>query len=105
MPSFRVDLSQVILTDSHDSLSTVVGYVPIIRPEPPSIARQIAYLENMPLPGPEADPHGWLCLDPLQIRGSVFSTREVDAKCTVRSQTAPYRVFLSVLDVVADTTS
>ncbi|TBU30407.1 hypothetical protein BD311DRAFT_659291 [Dichomitus squalens] len=69
---FRVD----------NSVSTIIGYIPIIRPEAPSIARQIAYLENTPLPGPEADPEGWHCLEPLQVRGSVFSTREVDAKCT-----------------------
>ncbi|KAI1792706.1 hypothetical protein LXA43DRAFT_311003 [Ganoderma leucocontextum] len=69
---FRVD----------STLGTVVGYLPIIRPGPPSMARQLAYLENTPLPGPDADPDGWHCLDPLQVRGSVFSTREVDARCT-----------------------
>lgn len=75
-------------SDPHRSLGTVFGYLPIIRPGQPSMARQLAYLENTPLPGPDADPDGWHCLDPLQIRGSVFSTREVVARCTVRPR--PY---------------
>ena len=66
------------------SLGTVVGYLPIIRPGPPSMARQLAYLQNTPLPGPDDDPDGWHSLDPLHVRGSVFSTREVTARCTVR---------------------
>ena len=64
-------------------LGTVIGYCPIIRPEPPSRARQLAYIGNTELPGPDTDPDGWKCLEPLQIRGSVFSTRTVDARCTV----------------------
>ncbi len=55
------------------------------------MARQLAYLENTPLPGPDADPDGWHCLDSLPIRGSVFSTREVDARCTVRPHAATSR--------------
>ncbi|KAI0752587.1 hypothetical protein C8Q80DRAFT_1342136 [Daedaleopsis nitida] len=70
---FRVD----------STLGTVFGYCPIIRPEAPSVARQLAYMNNTPLPGPEADPDGWKCLEPLHIRGSVFSTRNVDAICTL----------------------
>ncbi|KAH9925011.1 uncharacterized protein BXZ73DRAFT_50171 [Epithele typhae] len=70
---FRVD----------STLGTVVGYRPRIRPGEPSIARQIAYLENTPIPGPDEDPDGWKWLASLPVRGSVFSTRTVDATCTL----------------------
>ncbi|KAI0704174.1 hypothetical protein C8T65DRAFT_654104 [Cerioporus squamosus] len=70
---FRVD----------STLGTVIGYCPIIRPDPPSRARQLAYIGNTELPGPDTDPDGWKCLEPLHIRGSVFSTRLVDARCTL----------------------
>ncbi|KAM5546092.1 hypothetical protein V8D89_000218 [Ganoderma adspersum] len=85
----RVHIQYQVIVTVHRSrfrvdstLGTVFGYLPIIRPGPPSMARQLAYLENTPLPGPDADPDGWHCLEPLPIRGSVFSTREVDARCT-----------------------
>ena len=70
-------------------LGTVLGYCPIIRPREASIPRQIAYLENTPIPGPDADPDGWKWLAPLSVRGSVFSTRTVDATCTVRLPRGP----------------
>ncbi|KAI0695078.1 hypothetical protein C8T65DRAFT_666111 [Cerioporus squamosus] len=70
---FRVD----------STLGTVIGFCPIIRPDPPSRARQLAYIGNTELPGPDTDPDGWKCLEPLHIRGSIFSTRLVDARCTL----------------------
>ncbi|KAI0329806.1 hypothetical protein GY45DRAFT_840948 [Cubamyces sp. BRFM 1775] len=70
---FRVD----------STLGTVVGYCPIIRPTAPSPARQLAYMENTPLVGPDGDPEGWKCLQSLRILGSVFSTRTVEATCSL----------------------
>ncbi|KAI0658076.1 hypothetical protein C8Q70DRAFT_996338 [Cubamyces menziesii] len=70
---FRVD----------STLGTVLGYCPIIRPNAPSPTRQLAYMENFPLIGPDGDPDGWKCLQPLRILGSVFSTRTVEATCSL----------------------
>jgi hypothetical protein len=58
-------------------------YIPITKPGPPSPLRLLAYQENSPLWGPDADPEGWYTLEPVRIRGKVFNTRSVDAKCTV----------------------
>ncbi|KAH9848132.1 hypothetical protein C2E23DRAFT_941244 [Lenzites betulinus] len=86
----RVHIQYQIVVTVHRSrfrvdstLGTVIGYLPIIRPDPPSTPRQIAYMENSPLIGPDGDPDGWLSLEPLPIQGSVFSTRTVDATCTL----------------------
>ncbi|KAH9903240.1 hypothetical protein C8Q73DRAFT_742388 [Cubamyces lactineus] len=65
------------------TLGTVIGYCPIIRPSAPTPARQLAYIENAPLVGPDGDPDGWKCLQPLRIIGSVFSTRTVEATCSL----------------------
>jgi hypothetical protein len=43
----------------------------------------MAYRENIPLFGPEADPEGWISLKPFVIRGTVFRSRSIVAKCTV----------------------
>ncbi|KAI0649771.1 hypothetical protein C8Q79DRAFT_940660 [Trametes meyenii] len=82
----RVHIQYQIVVTIHQSrfrvdstLGTVIGYCPIVRPVAPSPARQIAYLENTPLIGPDGDPDGWTCLEPLRILGSVFSTRTVEA--------------------------
>ncbi|KAI0708548.1 hypothetical protein C8Q76DRAFT_799799 [Earliella scabrosa] len=86
----RVHIQYQILVTVHRSrfrvdstLGTVIGYSPVIRPDAPSMARQLAYIQNTPIPGPDVDPDGWKCLPPLNIRGSVFSTRTVDAICTL----------------------
>ncbi|KAI0761342.1 hypothetical protein BD413DRAFT_647290 [Trametes elegans] len=87
----RVHIQYQVIVTVHRSrfrmdstLSTVVGYCPIIRPDAPSPLRQIAYLEGTPLIGPDGDPDGWKRLEPLRIHGSLFSTRDVEASCTVR---------------------
>ncbi|KAI0672161.1 hypothetical protein C8Q78DRAFT_730210 [Trametes maxima] len=84
----RVHIQYQIVVTIHRSrfrvdstLGTVVGYCPVVRPVAPSPARQISYLENTPLIGPDGDPDGWNCLEPLRILGSVFSTRTVEATC------------------------
>ncbi|KAI0634594.1 hypothetical protein C8Q77DRAFT_768334 [Trametes polyzona] len=86
----RVHIQYQIVVTVHRSrfrvdstLGTVIGYCPLIRPEAPSLARQIAYLESSPLIGPDGDPDGWKCLAPLRVDGSVFSTRTVEATCTL----------------------
>ncbi|KAJ7227395.1 hypothetical protein GGX14DRAFT_348124 [Mycena pura] len=62
-------------------VQTTFSYVPATRPPPPSPLRQLAYQQNTPLPGPEADPAGWEQLPSFTIRGTVFSTRQVKATC------------------------
>ncbi|KAL4243374.1 hypothetical protein ABKN59_010865 [Abortiporus biennis] len=68
---FRID-SQV---------STVFGFTPLTYPGPFSLARQLAYLERRPLSGPDTDRAGWLTLAAVQVKGRVFSAREVTATC------------------------
>ncbi|KAJ7455217.1 hypothetical protein B0H11DRAFT_247815 [Mycena galericulata] len=63
-------------------VQTQFAYVPATRPSPPSLARQLAYQqENSPLPGPDLDPDGWEQLPPFVVRGTVFSTRQVEVVC------------------------
>ncbi|KAJ7077165.1 hypothetical protein B0H15DRAFT_862630 [Mycena belliarum] len=68
---FRVD----------NKLQTMFVYVPAIRPDPPSQSRQLAYRQNGPILGPDADPEGWLSLPMVSITGTVFNTRRVNIKC------------------------
>ncbi|TFK49960.1 hypothetical protein OE88DRAFT_1645739 [Heliocybe sulcata] len=51
------------------------------RPPPPSIFRQLSYLQSIPLLGPEEDREGWISLHSVQISGSVFKIRPVRATC------------------------
>ncbi|KAJ7928766.1 hypothetical protein B0H13DRAFT_2652719 [Mycena leptocephala] len=62
-------------------VQTMFAYVPATRPPPPSPLRQLAYQQNTPLLGPEADPAGWEQLPSFTVRGTVFSTRQVEATC------------------------
>ncbi|KAF5391527.1 hypothetical protein D9757_002503 [Collybiopsis confluens] len=57
------------------------GYIPVIRPHPPSYHRQIAYKENVEIPNPAVDPQGWCTLPPVWIAG--FSRQAVKATCTL----------------------
>ncbi|KAL6304660.1 hypothetical protein BKA93DRAFT_825556 [Sparassis latifolia] len=70
---FRVD----------SDLGTVFSYTPITQPDPPSMVRQIAYIERSPLIGPNGDPEGWFALNPVMIRGSIFNARAVEVTCTL----------------------
>ncbi|KAK7033381.1 hypothetical protein R3P38DRAFT_2922374 [Favolaschia claudopus] len=62
-------------------VQTNFTYVPATRPPPPSPLRQLAYQQNSPLLGPEADPAGWEQLPPFAVRGTIFNTRQVQATC------------------------
>ncbi|KAJ7761955.1 hypothetical protein DFH07DRAFT_739629 [Mycena maculata] len=62
-------------------VKTRFGYIPNIRPDPPSVLRQLAYRENSMLPGPEVDPVGWKTSPTSVIRGTVFKTRQVAVHC------------------------
>lgn len=65
------------------NLSTVFAYIPCTRPDPPSILQQLAYEDSSPLLPPETDPEGWKALPTVNIRGSVFTARNVDVKCNL----------------------
>ncbi|KAJ7244041.1 hypothetical protein C8J57DRAFT_1365286 [Mycena rebaudengoi] len=62
-------------------LRTMFAYVAAIRPEPPSLLRQIAYQENSPIPGPEIDPEGWHSFPMTTLIGTVFNNRTVEVQC------------------------
>ncbi|KAJ7162909.1 hypothetical protein C8R46DRAFT_330951 [Mycena filopes] len=64
-----------------DELQTMFVYVPALRPEPPSLLRQLAYQENTPLPGPETDREGWQTLPMVTLRGTVFNDRSIEVQC------------------------
>ncbi|KAJ7126274.1 hypothetical protein C8R44DRAFT_781516 [Mycena epipterygia] len=64
-----------------DELQTMFVYVPALRPEPPSILRQLAYQENIPIPGPEIDGDGWHTCPSVTMRGTVFNNRQVEVQC------------------------
>ncbi len=60
------------------------GYVPLVRADAPSLLRQLAYQENSPLLGPDADPDGWQRIPSFTVKGTVFKDREVQVNCVVR---------------------
>ncbi|KAK0446292.1 hypothetical protein EV421DRAFT_1933470 [Armillaria borealis] len=65
------------------SSSTMFGYVPLIRPNAPSLLRQLAYQENSPLLGSDADPDGWQRVSSFTVKGTVLKDREVQVNCVV----------------------
>ncbi|PPR02623.1 hypothetical protein CVT24_002194 [Panaeolus cyanescens] len=82
--SVQYDLTITIsrgLLRSDNKLTTAFGYVPSTKPEPPSLLRQLAYQQFLPLPGPSSDPEGWKTLRPVNVRGTLFSKHRVEAKC------------------------
>ncbi|KAJ7779266.1 hypothetical protein B0H16DRAFT_809918 [Mycena metata] len=58
-------------------------YFSMQRPNRASTLREVAYRNHSNLPGPSLDPGGWHTLQPVQICGTIFGARSVDAKCTV----------------------
>lgn len=62
-------------------IQTMFVYIPATRPDPPSRLRQLAYQENSPILGPEADPDGWRTAPPVKVQGTVFSIRDVEILC------------------------
>ncbi|KAJ7261727.1 hypothetical protein B0H12DRAFT_1013149 [Mycena haematopus] len=65
----------------NSKVQTNFAYVPVTRPAPPSLLRQLAYQQNTPVPGPDDDPGGWEQFPSFTVRGTVFSTRQVEATC------------------------
>jgi hypothetical protein len=64
-------------------IKTAFGYVPSTRPEAPSLLRQLAYQQFLPVPGPLSDPEGWKTMRPVAVRGTMFSVHRAEAKATV----------------------
>ncbi|KAJ7645038.1 hypothetical protein DFH06DRAFT_1425682 [Mycena polygramma] len=52
-----------------------------VQPGPASALRRLAYQENSPLLGPDADPEGWTTQS-LSVKGQMFASRELEATCT-----------------------
>lgn len=65
------------------TLVTSFAYVPMVRSQPPSPMLQKAIKENRPLPGPEDDPTGWHVLPAVNVRGTLFGSRQVEVTCTL----------------------
>ena len=76
------------LTVSRCRLTTSFFYLPLTRAEPPSPLRLAAYQNGHALIGPEGDPVGWKVLPPVQVSGTLFSTKPVAIECTVRTNTS-----------------
>ena len=64
-------------------LGTLFGFVPRVRPSPPTPLRSLAYQDERPLLGPDLDPDGWHVLPSVTITGRVFGVRVVNITCTV----------------------
>ncbi|KAK0223390.1 hypothetical protein IW262DRAFT_1366409 [Armillaria fumosa] len=64
-------------------IQTMFGYVSLIRPDAPLLLRQLAYQENSPLLGPDADPDGWQRVSSFTVKGTVFKDREIQVNCVV----------------------
>lgn len=64
-------------------IKTAFGYVPATRPDPPSLLKQLAYQQFLPLPGPLSDPEGWKMLRPVSVRGVAFQSHEAEVRCTL----------------------
>ncbi|KAJ8494403.1 hypothetical protein ONZ45_g13241 [Pleurotus djamor] len=62
-------------------LTATFGFMPVVQPGSPSLLRQLAYQERSPLIGPEGDPDGWLTLEPVCMRGTVFGKRAAEVYC------------------------
>ncbi|KAF9563247.1 hypothetical protein CPC08DRAFT_761006 [Agrocybe pediades] len=84
--SVQYDLTVVVSRGklrTDNKIKTAFGYVPSTRPDPPSLLRQLAYQQFLPLPGPFTDPEGWKTLRPVTVRGILFSSHRFEAKCTL----------------------
>ncbi len=77
------------LTKWYIRVGSQIAFTPIIRPDPPSLARQLSYQEKSPLIGPDGDPDGWYRITPVSLRGSIFNNRAIEAQLTVSVAAAP----------------
>ncbi|KAG1835291.1 hypothetical protein EV424DRAFT_1309370 [Suillus variegatus] len=62
----------------NQTLTTDFGYLPITKPELPSLMLQKACKENIPFVGPEGDPEGWHILPPVTVTGTLFGAKRGD---------------------------
>lgn len=65
------------------SLDALLTYVPVTIPGEPSILRQQAYAEGEPILGPEQDPEGWKIFPNVELRGTIFKSRNIYVACSV----------------------
>lgn len=80
--------SQFVSEIIHLRIPVPFGYVPLTRPRPFSPLRQLSYHENAPLLGPTVDVEGWLRVKQETLKGTLFSERDIEMKCTVRTTVA-----------------
>ncbi len=66
-------------------LGTVFAFTPVTKPDPFSLLRQRAYAEGTPLVGPNGDRDGWETLQDIHVRGTIFSSRNIEAIFQVRN--------------------
>ncbi|KAK0469610.1 uncharacterized protein EV420DRAFT_46434 [Desarmillaria tabescens] len=95
---------------SNARIQTPFSYVPLIRPDAPSLLRQLAYQESSSLPGPDADPDGWQQISCFTVKGTVFKAREVQVDgvvslakplCYTRGTVIPCSITLTSADTQA----
>ncbi|KAJ3757690.1 hypothetical protein EV360DRAFT_83778 [Lentinula raphanica] len=68
---------------SDSLIRTPFGFVPSSKPESPSILRQLAYQQRMPVPGPSADPQGWKTLPTCRAKGTTLQNYPANVRCTL----------------------
>ncbi|KAJ3490872.1 hypothetical protein NLI96_g1134 [Meripilus lineatus] len=86
----RVQYSIVVrmkrgIWSSGQRLAIPFEYTPLTRPSLPSIMRQISYMEQRPLIGPDEDSDGWKSLPAVNIYGKAFSVQLVEVTVTLLS--------------------
>ncbi|TBU50446.1 hypothetical protein BD309DRAFT_1049067 [Dichomitus squalens] len=114
-PSFSDEHSNVIIQYSlvvcvdrgglrkGSKLVVPIVYVPLARPGPPTILRQLAYQQCITIPGPDVDPVGWKTSEPVKVEGTLFKTIQLEALCTVHvsmqltyTRGAPIHLIISI---------
>ncbi|KAF9068954.1 hypothetical protein BDP27DRAFT_1326169 [Rhodocollybia butyracea] len=83
------------------NLQTAFTYIPAKKTRSSSPLRQLAYQENSPLLGPEADPDGWYTLPSMKVYGTLFSNRVVEVTCSLsytRGSVIPLSLILTSED-------
>lgn len=80
---YQAELLPYVVMFTGSRLVVPIRYMPLARPCAPTIMRQLAYLQNAPVVGPEDDPDGWKTLEPIAVEGTVFKTLKTSASCRV----------------------
>ena len=63
-------------------MKAAIVYTPCIIPASASVARQLAYTEGTPLPGPTVDPDGWQTLPEVMAYRELLGRRKVEVPFT-----------------------